>query len=107
MNDIFDTRKIINMNTLLQELRKKQNNWLQALNEKPKLRTYIKFKSNFVLEEYVRNCNSRKQRSLLAQLCMRVTPLHVETGRLQNKLLSARTCETCNSNVVEDYIHFI
>jgi hypothetical protein len=38
---------------------------------------------------------------------MGILPLHIETGRYQNKSLEDRTCEVCNTNVIEDEVHFV
>ena len=64
MNNIFDTGQIINMNALLKELPKKKQNSSKWKNQNSDL--ILKFKGNFILEDYVRYCNSRKQRSLLS-----------------------------------------
>ena len=47
---------------------------------KLKLRKYVKFKQNINVEDYVISNISRSQRSLLAQLCMAILPLNIETG---------------------------
>ena len=61
---------------------------------------------------------SRRNRSLFAQLRFGILPLRVETGRFKNikdsqtgqvrKLKpQERLCEICNSNEIEDEIHFV
>ena len=50
---------------------------------------------------------SRHQRSLLAQFRGGVLPLHVETGRWQNKPLEDRMCLICNEDYIEDEFHFL
>ncbi len=57
------------------------NQWkIESLN-KPKLLTYVKFKTCFKIEDYVMSFRSRRQRSYLAQLRCGILPLHIETGR--------------------------
>ncbi len=56
------------------------NQWkIESLN-KPKLRTYVKFKTCFKMEDYVMLFMSRRERSYLAQLRCGILPLHIETG---------------------------
>ena len=50
---------------------------------------------------------SRHRRSLLAQFRSGILPLHVETGRWQNKTWTERTCTLCSLNCVEDEFHFL
>ena len=50
---------------------------------------------------------SRRQRSLLAQLRLGILPLKLETGRFRRLTVEQRVCELCNSNSVEDELHFL
>ncbi len=55
------------------------NKWkIKSLN-KPKLCTYVKFKTCFKIEDYVKSFMSRRQRSYLVQLRCGILPLHIET----------------------------
>ena len=36
-----------------------------------------------------------------------ILPLRIETGRFVNEALDNRLCRLCNSNAVEDEIHFL
>jgi hypothetical protein len=89
--------------------------WLQNLpvnydrnsESKPKLRTYITFKDDFYTEPYVKNCNARFKRSILAQLRSGVLPLFIETGRYYRIKAEDRLCKLCDLNVMEDEFHFI
>ncbi len=57
------------------------NQWkIESLN-KPKLRTYVKFKTCFKIEDYVMTLMRSQQRSYLAQLNCGILPLHIEMGR--------------------------
>ena len=81
--------------------------WADTLTFKPKLRTYAKFKKTFGKENYLTGYMSRRQRSILAQFRGGVLPLHVETGRWQNKSWEERVCTLCKLNYVEDEYHFL
>ena len=48
---------------------------------KPKLRTYITFKTIYATEMYVKSLFSKAKRSILCQLRCGVLPLAIETGR--------------------------
>ena len=84
-----------------------ETKWLQAMQQKPKLRTYVLFKNNYKLESYVSSNLTRSQRSFLAQLRSGVLPLRVETGRFQNEQLENRLCVFCESMSIEDEYHFL
>ena len=49
----------------------------------------------------------KHQGPLLAQLRTGVLPLHIETGRFQNKKLEDRVCNICNTGAVESEYHFL
>ena len=76
------------------------------------------YKSLCKSESYLKLFMSRKQRSLFAQTRAGILPLKIETGRFKNikdsvtvrmrkMKVDERTCEICNSNAVENEIHFI
>jgi hypothetical protein len=108
--DILDAEVILRSNL--------QSRWSVEIKNKPKLRTYILFKDIYESEKYVTYYLSRYQRSLLAQLRFGILPLHIETGRYQNKKdettgqfrklkYKERLCIFCDRNEVEDEIHFV
>ena len=66
--------------------------WSNTVGYKPKLRNYVKFKQNINVEDYVVSNISRSQRSLLAQLCMGILPLNIETGRYIQKMKDCVCC---------------
>ena len=84
-----------------------QTKWSDDLKKKPKLRTYVQIKDKFEPELYVKLNLEKHQRSLLAQLRTGVLPLHIETGRFQNKKLEDRVCNICNTGAVESEYHFL
>lgn len=83
------------------------NVWANNLKKKPKLRVYRQIKDEYTSEKYVMLNLERNQRSILAQLRTGVLPLHVETGRFENKKLEDRKCKLCNTDAVEDEFHFL
>jgi hypothetical protein len=80
--------------------------WNNLLVSKPKLRTYVKFKSCIKQEQYI-FIRNRKKRSLLAQFRLGILPLNIETGRFRNVPADERLCEVCNDNLVENEFHFV
>ncbi len=58
--------------------------WLNDIQLKPKLRTYILFKNEYSTQEYVNICKPRQDRSLLAQIRSGTLPVHVEMGRFRD-----------------------
>ena len=67
----------------------------------------MQIKKEFGIERYVTLNLERQQKSLLAQLRLGILPLHIETGRFQNKKLEDRVCTICNSGAVESEYHFL
>ena len=95
-----------------------ENYWLNECNNKPKLRTYVKYKKSFCTEPYVKYYLPRLQMSLLAQLRSGILPLRIETGRFHNikdtitgqirrLKVEERICLFCSLQEIEDEIHFI
>ena len=74
---------------------------------KPKLRTYIQFKSEIDTEEYVSSFLPKGCRSLHAKLRCGILPLRIKTGRYDGVALENRSCEFCSENVLEDEYHFM
>ncbi len=84
-----------------------QRDWEHHCATKPKLRTYISFKSDTKVAAHI-NCNMPKfERSLISQLRLGILPLRIETGRYSNLNVAERTCLICNSGEVEDENHFL
>ncbi len=83
-----------------------QDKWLESVHSKPKLRTYKKFKSKLVPEDYVLRLMSRFHRSTFAKLRCGILPLNIEVGRYRGIKVEDRICSLCK-NGVEDEIHFL
>ena len=82
------------------------HNWRYEVQNKPKLRTYIQFKSEIDTEEYVSSFLPKGCRSVCAKLRCGILPLRIETGRYDGVALEKRSCEFCSENVLEDEYHF-
>ena len=83
------------------------NKWNTSMQLKPKLRTYITFKTIYATEMYVKSLFSKAKRSILCQLRCGVLPLAIETGRYANTPVDQRLCRLCNLNQIEDESHFV
>ena len=81
--------------------------WSVDVNNKPKLLTYILFKSDLNLEDYVKYHMHKRHRSLFAQFRVGILPLYIETGRYDNTPLATRICKLCDSDALEDEFHFL
>ena len=104
----FKTLEALNINGARNLLTQKMNEkWKTDILSKPKLRTYVTFKSVLQTEEYLRNNISRHKRSLLAQLRLGIPPLEIAVGRFRNIPVENRLCKCCNNNVVEIIFHFV
>jgi hypothetical protein len=85
---------------------------------KNKLRTYAKFKSDFIFEPYLLHVQHEGKRLLLFKLRVGIAPLRIETGRYESNvdLLSGtakkgvyeecRICQVCFGGI-ENEAHFI
>ena len=104
----FETLEALNINGARNLLIRKMNEkWKTDILSKPKLRTYVTFKSVLQTEEYLRNNISRHKRSLLAQLRLGILPLEIKVGRFRNIPVENRLCKCCDTNVVKNEFHFV
>ena len=72
-----------------------------------KLRTYRIFKGKLETEHYVSAAMSRSHRSILAKFRSGSLSLLIETVRHAKVPLQNRICQLCNSNQIEDEMHFL
>ena len=106
--DSFENKYVINIKQLDKQLLElNQKEWTEAIQTKPKLRTYIIFKNEFTVENYIKYHMHKRKRSLLSQLRLGILPLAIETGRYCNVPLNDRLCKVCNDNVIENEFHFV
>jgi len=88
---------------------KEEEEWLQELNSKPKLRTYKTIKCKLQLEPYLLSQNHKKGRYLLTGLRSGSNKLRIETGRHKRprEKEQDRICMTCMSGAIENEKHFM
>ena len=107
-NEAFNTRQTVRTNSCWALLHEQYcNNWKVEIANKPKLRTYVKFKVNYNVEQYVTSFMSKCQRSFLAQLRCGILPLEIETGRWYGIKLEDRKCKVCKNDSIETEVHFL
>ena len=108
MNDVFSNALMCNMKSVREQMTILNNRqWSIDVNNKPKLRTYILFKSDLLLEDYVKYHMHKRHRSLFAQFRLGILPLYIETGRYDNTPVANRICKLCDSRAIEDEFHFL
>ncbi len=71
-----------------------------------KLRTYRTFKNTFETEMYLNKPMAFTFRKCFSMLRCGTAPLRIETGRYERLPLEQRVCEECDSDNVEDEMHF-
>ena len=81
--------------------------WSTSYVNMSKLDLYKQLKTEFGVEKYLILNIDRYEKSLLSQLRYGILPLRVETGRFVNEPHCNRICTLCDSNNVEDQIHFV
>ena len=80
--NIYDASKILEYSF--------RESWEEKVQIKPKLRTYIQFKTSFEPAKYVTLNLSRSERCFMAQIRLGILPLHIETGRFTHKPINER-----------------
>ena len=81
--------------------------WKREIQNVSKLRTYVTFKNDFVLEQYVLLNLDKQERSKVAQFRCGILPLRVETGRYVGEAPELRICTFCDRQEVENEQHFL
>ena len=86
-----------------------QEQWLKAIDKKPKLRTYRTFKSKLELEPYLLSGTQKTARYLLTSIRTGTNKLRIETGRWKRpkEPVEERVCKACMSGAIEDEKHFV
>jgi hypothetical protein len=82
---------------------------MESLPSYPSLRSYIQFKADFKMEEYLFAVKNYKLRKCITKLRLNSHDLHIEKGRHTKPKtpLNLRTCKCCTLNTVEDEKHFL
>ena len=112
--DVWKNHRVENTNRLIKQVKLCLINiykadWSNKAQNSIKLRTYIKFKFDHSLEEYLFYIPDTRWIKLLSILRMRSHMLEIERGRHvkpQKIPLEQRTCQRCTLNSVDDEIHF-
>jgi hypothetical protein len=81
--------------------------WLQNIQNTPKLRTYKLLKNQYNVEKYVELNIPKNVRSAMAMFRCGVLPLRIETGRYKSEPIEDRICVFCNLNEIETEKHFL
>ena len=77
------------------------------LQNKPKLHLFRQIISYYAVEKYVFDNINFSLRSCIAQLRFGILPLTVETSRFTGIKRVDRVCPICDTNNVEDELHFL
>ena len=86
-----------------------QTDCMNSLKDYPVLRSFILFKNDFRLENYLLCVRDFRIRKCIAQFRLSSHNLAIETGRhVKPKLpVELRLCKFCNLNVLEDECHHL
>jgi hypothetical protein len=100
----FWTKMLLTQVQKIEEL-----NWRNSMLKKPKLRTYVTFKTKLRLEPYLVTQTAKRGRFWLTRIRTGTSPLRIETGRWKRPVekLEERICLQCESGDIEDEKHFI
>merc|ERR1719469_278999 len=85
--------------------RREEELWLMRALNKPKLRTYTKFKRNLRMEKYLQ-AEDGVGRRMLARIRGGTHVLRIEQGRYNNIRRDERICKVCGTGI-EDELHFL
>ena len=108
MSEVYHAKSTVSPNLVWASLYEKHcNKWSEDIYHKPKLRTYVRIKESFDVENYVLSFISRRQRSIVAQLRCGILPLAIETGRWYGIDHEMRICKLCNNGSIENEEHFV
>ena len=108
MPDVFANKRPVDINSAKSIFEEQMlQDFLEALPNKPKLRTYKTFKNDICTETFVLKILNKQEHSLVAQLRSGTLPLNIETGRYINLPVDERTCLLCNDNSIENELHFV
>ena len=104
----YDKKALCDLNFI--QLKLWENNqiiWKENLQNKPKLHLFRQIKSYYAIEKYVFDNINFSLRSCIAQLRFDILPFTVETSRFTGIKLDDRVCPICDTNNVEDELHFL
>ncbi|XP_076106386.1 uncharacterized protein LOC143075036 isoform X1 [Mytilus galloprovincialis] len=82
-------------------------NWKAECAGMPKLRTYVKIKSDYCQEPTLLKTLSTNKRAVLSKLRSGTFPIEIEKGRYRQIPVERRICKLCTKQAIEDEIHFV
>ena len=89
----------------------RKDQFIQQASEKMEAESKLIFfknaKDSFSISNYLLKTKSRESRSILAKLRLGVLPIGIDKGRSKGIVRAERVCTLCDSNRVEDEIHFL
>jgi hypothetical protein len=117
MNDVWQHELAYDEKAWDKKLREKihereEKEWLERMQTKPKLRTYITLKHKLTFEQYLTH-DDTKAREVMTRVRGGTNELRIETGRYPNTNRDRRLetheriCLLCMSGEVEDERHFM
>ena len=114
-HNVWENHRVENANRLIKQVKSCLLNtykvdWSIKAQNSIKLRTYIKFKFEHSLEEYLFYIPDTRWMKALSRLRMSSHMVEIERGRHvkpQKLPLEQRICQRCTSNSVDDEIHFL
>ena len=108
MKSSFDNKVKCDLNLAEEKLLlNAQDDWKANVQQKPKLRTYVKYKTSYGTADYVKFLLNKSDRSIMAKFRCGILQLHIETGRFSQTKLEDRTCIICKDGNIEDEFHFL
>ena len=81
--------------------------WREDVQTKIKLNNFSMLNENMETSPHLHSYLSKVKRSLVSQIQLGCLPLEIEAARFTNTSRKNRICRLCDSNSVEDELHFI
>ena len=81
--------------------------WRENISNMPKLEYYLKFKTEFEMEQYLQKLHNKELRITFTKFRLSSHNLNIETGRYKGVERNNRICQCCNLEVVESEYHFL
>ena len=108
MSYIFNEKNKCDLDTCKKEFWNiAESDWKIQVENKPKLRTFKRYKKEFITTDYVQQSLNRFDRSMIAKFRCGILQLHIESGRFNNTKVENRLCNICQEGHIEDEFHFL
>lgn len=110
--DVWITQNVGNCNAFIIEFKKRSKcidaqNWHGQVLDLPSMRFYSTIKNDLKLEWYLDIGLSRERVNLIARFRGCLLRIGVNEGRWQGVQYENRKCKLCNSNEIDDELHFL